>query len=238
MSKKKFTHTSERLISRASEHVVPILMDWFHSKSVVDVGCGLGNWLSTFERQGVTDYLGIDGHHVNRELLAIPGEKILLTNLEEPIPVERKFDLAMSLEVAEHLSESAADTFVRSLTSLSDIIVFSAAVPFQGGQNHINEQPVTYWIEKFDKRGYTFYDPIRELIWNNPQVDAWYKQNMFLIIKNGVDHPFQKSRIFPYIHPDMFEIHARILTRLLEGKAGVLLPLKMLAKALIRPFDI
>ena len=88
--------------------MVPIILELTGAKSVIDIGCGAGNWLATFERLGVTDYLGIDGAHLPPETLRIPHERFRPHNLATPLSLDRRFDLAVSLEVAEHLPHSAS----------------------------------------------------------------------------------------------------------------------------------
>ena len=73
----------------------------------------------------------------------------------DPIPPDRA-DVVVSTEVAEHLNEENADRFVELLTSLAPTAVVTAAVPGQGGTDHVNEQPNEYWIEKFEAREFAF----------------------------------------------------------------------------------
>jgi hypothetical protein len=93
--------------------------------------------------------------------------------------------LAISLEVAEHLPENAADDFVASLVRLAPIVLFSAAAPYQGGQNHVNEQWPGYWAERFAARNYLPVDCIRRRVWENPEVEWWYAQNTFLYVERS-----------------------------------------------------
>lgn len=167
--------------------IVPYLVDTFKPASVIDVGCGIGTFLHVFKEQGVKDVLGIDGKWVNKEQLYISNEEFLEANLEEPIKINRTCDLAICLEVAEHLEVAAADVIIDSLTSLSKTIVFSAATWKQGGQNHLNEQPFSYWKEKFEKRGFTLIDFFRPVFWNDERIQWWYKQNMFLAVHGSID---------------------------------------------------
>lgn len=164
--------------------IVPLVLNWIQPKSLVDVGCGDGTWLAVFQAQGVEDILGIDGDYVQPDLLKIPSERFMAWDLSQPIGVDRRFDLAMSLEVAEHLPKDSADGFVASLTHLSDVILFSAAIPHQGGTNHINEQWPDYWIARFQAHGYVAIDALREQIWHHPQVKPWYAQNIMLFVKD------------------------------------------------------
>lgn len=154
-------------------------------KSAVDVGCGVGTWLAEINARGIDQIQGYDGSWVSEELLEIPSENFSECNLESPIVSERKFDLAISLEVAEHLPEECADTFVKSLVGLSDFVLFSAAIPHQGGVNHVNEQWQSYWAEKFSEHGYVTTDPIRPKVWSNEDISIPYRQNILLYVKDS-----------------------------------------------------
>lgn len=166
--------------------ILPIVNDLLHPKSVIDIGCGVGNWLKVWNTEiGVEDYFGVEGPYISKNLLQVPFEKILLTDLKQKLTINRKFDLAMSLEVAEHLPEENADHFVDTLTSLSDVVMFSASIPGQDGTYHLNEQLPEYWAEKFSKKGFLVVDCIRDRVWNNPKVEWWYQQNIFLYIRES-----------------------------------------------------
>lgn len=190
--------------------IVPIIIDIFHPKSVIDVGCGIGTFLHVFHECGVTDLLGIDGDWVNRKKLLqnIDLSAFVPTDLNEPIIIGRRFDIAICLEVAEHLKETSAHTLVESLTTLSNIIVFSAAIPGQGGQNHINEQWITYWEKLFNEHHYVLYDIVRPQIWDNPNIFFWYKQNIVVFVKEGCHNSGLKSvpsnSIRDIVHPELF----------------------------------
>lgn len=169
---------------QSAEVIVPLILSWVKPSSVVDVGCGDGTWLSVFQSSGVKDILGLDGSYVLSDMLQISEEYFLPKDLSQPVSIERTFDLAMSLEVAEHLPAESAPVFVDSLTRLSEVVLFSAAIPHQGGTNHINEQWPSYWAALFATRGYVAIDILRGEIWNNPAVQPWYAQNSFLFVKS------------------------------------------------------
>jgi SAM-dependent methyltransferase len=152
-------------------------------RSVVDVGCGDGTWVATFRKHGVSEVLGIDGDYVDGELLQIPKEFFQAVELTKRFELRRTFDLAVSLEVAEHLPAESAAVFVESLTRLSPFVLFSAAIPFQGGTHHINEQWPDRWAALFEKHDYVPVDFIRRRVWKNDQVDWWYAQNTLLFAK-------------------------------------------------------
>lgn len=182
----KYKHTEEVHNFKAPKEVVPLIMELVKPSSVVDVGCGLGTWLKEFLNYGVESILGIDGVYVERKKMKIPEKFFLAKNLDEPLNIIRKYDLVISLEVAEHLKESSAEKFIETLTKLGDTILFSAAIKAQGGQNHINEQNPKYWINKFNQNGYDLYDILRPIFWNNKNVDWWYRQNMMIFTKNKI----------------------------------------------------
>src|SRR5437879_5333008 len=127
--------------------VVPRLMNLVRPQSVVDVGCGRGAWLTAFQKLGVSKILGIDGPHVDKTRLLIPSECFRSVDLSQPFELPGRHDLVLCLEVAEHLPGSMANSLVKTLTKASSVIVFSAAIPGQGGTGHVNEQWPEYWCE-------------------------------------------------------------------------------------------
>ncbi|MEC4985367.1 MAG: Wzt carbohydrate-binding domain-containing protein [Oscillatoria sp. PMC 1068.18] len=169
----------------SAREIVPLLLDLIQPQTVVDIGCGDGTWLSVFAENGITEYLGIDGDYVKQEMLQIPLENFLAKDLQQPLQLEKKFDLILSLEVAEHLPESCAEMFINSLTKLGEIIVFSAAIPYQGGTEHLNEQWADYWLKLFQQRGFQVRDCLRSKIWDNPRIEPWYAQNMLVFVEEN-----------------------------------------------------
>ncbi len=171
--------------SRASARaILPLVVDWTHPKSAVDVGCGVGTWLAVLRELGVEDVLGIDGGDLDDpSLLEISRERFLARDLAAPLDVGREFDLALSLEVAEHLPEAAADGFVASLTRLAPVVLFSAAIPHQGGRAHVNERWPADWAARFRARSFVALDPVRSRVWSDPTVVPWYAQNTLVFVR-------------------------------------------------------
>jgi SAM-dependent methyltransferase len=165
---------------RSAEHVLPHLIDHVTIDSVLDVGCGQGAWLHVWNKLGITDYQGIDGDYVDRSLLLIDEDRFVARNLEENFDLGRRFDVVQSLEVAEHLPESAASRFVESLVRHGDLVLFSAAAKGQGGDNHINEQDYGYWQQLFARHGYTAIDYLRPLLKECDDVEPWFRYNISL----------------------------------------------------------
>ncbi len=212
----KYIH-EEAIHNLASpQKIVPEVIKLLNPKSVIDVGCGIGTFLAVFEKCGIADYLGVDGDWVVRDQLLIRKEHFRAIDLEKEFDLGRSFDLVVCLEVAEHVAESSSDPFVKSLINHGRMILFSAAIKHQGGQNHVNEQNFDYWQRKFRKHGYYFYDVFRPIFWNSVDVQWWYKQNMFLVAH-------ESSRLTPAIetrrmpdnadtqaHPDLVEFYHRL----------------------------
>lgn len=165
---------------RSAEAIVPFLMELLSPRSVCDVGCGPGIWLAVFAEHGVGEVLGMDGDYVQRESLQIDPERFVAADLAHEVPAVGRFDLALSLEVAEHLPEHAAGGFVEALVGLAPAVLFSAAVPGQGGRGHVNEQWPPYWQRLFKQHGYRLIDCVRPRIWDRGKVKFWYRQNMLL----------------------------------------------------------
>jgi SAM-dependent methyltransferase len=177
---------------QSAEVVVPIVLELVPVTSVCDVGCGTGIWLDEFRHHGITDIRGYDGDYVPRDLLRIPPDRFFPIDLTQPLDAGRTFDLAVSLEVAEHLPPESAASFVKGLTRLSPIVLFSAAIPNQGGTEHLNERWQDYWAEVFLAHGYRSIDAIRWRIWDNDDVELWYRQNMFLCVSEAVVGKYPK----------------------------------------------
>ena len=171
-------------------------------ESIVDVGCGAAAWLSIFREHGVKTVVGLDGDYVPRSSLRIEPECFRAVDLTKPFTIERRFDLAMSLEVAEHLPHASAEDFVASLCRLASLVLFSAAVPGQGGTNHINEQWPWYWRHWFGKQGFRMFDPIRPLIFHDRRVEWWYRQNLYLFAHEGLLHASPSVAQFPEVVDD------------------------------------
>jgi SAM-dependent methyltransferase len=179
-------------------------------KSAVDVGCGVGTWLNVCERHGVDRIQGYDGPWVDREELVIPQERFSPQNLEEEIPSAQRFDLVISLEVAEHLPAEKAEHFVRQLTKLGDRVLFSAAIPGQGGVGHLNEQWPEYWTEKFGAHGFVPVDVIRHQIWTDTKIPVHYRQNTLIFEKTDARLPVEAEASpspglpLALVHPEVY----------------------------------
>jgi 2-polyprenyl-3-methyl-5-hydroxy-6-metoxy-1,4-benzoquinol methylase len=178
------TYVAERE-SRSARVIVPLVADAIVVNSVIDVGCGHGAWLHEWRNLGVTDILGIDGDYVDKRRLVIPADRFIQHDLSQPLMLNRRFDLVQSLEVGEHIAQERADVFVESLVAHGDVILFSAAVPGQGGEFHVNEQPCAYWRDKFASHGYRTFDFLRPRIRHQVLVEPWYRYNTLLFARDS-----------------------------------------------------
>lgn len=138
-----------------AEFLGKLLLDTLRPKSVIDFGCGPGNYLLPFKRAGA-EVLGLDADPLAGRCL--PVDSFKRADLREPhIALRRYYDLALCIEVAEHIHEEFADALVDNLCECAGTIFWSAATPGQGGQFHHNEQPPEYWAVKFGLRGFKFH---------------------------------------------------------------------------------
>ncbi len=197
----------------SAEVVVPMLIDLVGPASVIDVGCGTGTWLDHFHRSGVREITGVDGPWVDKSALSIPQSSFEVMDLAHPPQQSRTFDLVVSLEVAEHLPADSADSFVELLTSLGPVVAFSAAIPAQGGNGHVNEQWPMYWSDRFAARGYVPFDLIRAEIWSDERVAWWFRQNLILYVDRERVSRYERLRdlpvreVLPLVHPHLYSAH-------------------------------
>ena len=196
---------------RSAEVVVPhVLALLGGTQSALDVGCGVGGWLAALRDHGVTDVVGLEAGDPRADQLLVPPDVIRPVDLEEPFSVGRTFDLIVCLEVAEHLPAASATGLVSSFAAHGDAVLFSAAIPGQGGDHHINEQWPAYWHERFEAEGYDCFDILRRSFWTHPEVVWWYGQNLLLFARADRSERLKQSghvpgEPLPLIHPTLYE---------------------------------
>jgi SAM-dependent methyltransferase len=178
----RYAATSSRY---GASKVIPVVLSALDVGSVLDVGCAGGGWLSEWKQAGIADVFGVDGAYVDPADLEIEAERFKAADLAHPFDLGRTFDLVQSLEVAEHIDESDSGVFVANLVRHAGrFILFSAAVPGQGGEYHVNEQPYDFWRERFAKNGYSAFDFVRPRIAGDSGISFWYRYNIILFVKN------------------------------------------------------
>jgi SAM-dependent methyltransferase len=181
----KFFDYIEAGARRSARHFVGLLRDHLSISSVLDVGCGRGVWADEWRKSGIEDAVGVDGSYVRIDRLAVPANHFVSHDISEPFRLGRRFDLVQSLEVAEHIPASKADRFLENLVAHGDLILFSAAVPGQGGEFHVNEQPYEYWRAKFTGHGYRTFDFVRQNVSGIREVEPWYRYNALLFAQES-----------------------------------------------------
>ncbi|UQR65382.1 class I SAM-dependent methyltransferase [Bradyrhizobium sp. C-145] len=187
-------------------NMLPIVFEIVKPKSVIDVGCGVGTWLAAAKSLGAQRVVGVEGAWIKDARMAIT-EPVVLADLEASIPLTDRFDLVICMEVAEHLSERRAPSLISDLCGLSDVVLFGAAVPGQGGNNHVNEQWQSYWADLFRSQGRLPYDLVRPKVWYSDKIDFWYKQNALLYMTEQKGAELNCSdalgSILDIVHPEM-----------------------------------
>lgn len=174
---------------RSANIVAKTLMPLLRPRSVLDVGCGTGVWAEAFRNAGADIAHGIDGPWAPAGG-RLGEERFTRWNFQTDPPggpdlPHPRFDLVISLEFVEHVCQTRADDLVDFLTSQGDALLISAAIPLQGGQNHVNERWPEYWARKFAERGFEPFDALRFALWNETGVESWYRQNMILYFRKG-----------------------------------------------------
>ena len=217
-------------LAARSRHSARVIVDLIRAalpvSSVADFGCALGTWLSVWRQAGVEDVIGVDGSYVQIDELQIPAPLFRAHDLTSSIDLGRRFDHVECMEVAEHLPGSAADGFVASLVRHADVVLFSAAPPGQGGENHINEQPYAYWRACFARHGYRMFDWLRPQLAGRTDVQYWYRYNVFLFVAQdriaALPPPIRACEVVPHerirdLSPWTFKLRKALVRRLPHG---------------------
>ncbi len=186
----KFHANRDKITRHTAECVINILLDVLPPPihSACDVGGAIGTWIDVIKQKSTDEIfkgLVLDGDYINRKDILVDEAEFLQCDLEKEIRLNERFDLVICLEVAEHLKKERAEGFIDDLTRLGDCILFSAAIPGQGGEGHINEQPLSYWLHIFEEKGYEAFDVIRPNIQYEEKIPFWYKNNIIVYCKRN-----------------------------------------------------
>jgi SAM-dependent methyltransferase len=208
MRKSLATYYAEDMYERdrtgeSAQILVPMVVALTHPSSVVDVGCGRGAWLGEFNALGIK-ITGLDGAYLKPSMLRFPPENFRPTDLSSKFEIPPgPFDLAVCLEVAEHLPPANSRHLVRQLTSAAPQVLFSAAPPGQGGEGHINCRPLSYWRKIFEDFGYTMLDPFRPKLRDDRRVAWWYRQNAVLFVSPAAVAANPALADYPAVEPGL-----------------------------------
>jgi len=221
----------------SARRILPLVLETTRARSLVDVGSGIGAWAKVAKELGCA-VAALDGDWVPRDhLLVDPAEFVCVDLANPPQDLGRRFDLALSLEVAEHLPPTSADRFVGFLTSLAPVVVFSAAVPWQVGTHHINEQYPGYWATRFEAHGFVAFDAIRPRVWYDQEVEFYYRQNTIIYVRRDRAAEFERTAgLSTLVHP-LDVVHPDALPILAQGwveAGGTMRCLELLRKTAAR----
>jgi SAM-dependent methyltransferase len=205
----------QRKTQRSAEIIADLMLNRFAIGSVLDIGCGHGDWLKAFADRGAPDIFGCDGPWTDVASLLIPRDRFKVQDFRQPLALDRRFDLVLSTEVGEHIEEQHARPFVRSIAAHGDLVLFGAAIPYQGGLHHVNEQWPSWWVGLFAAEGFRPFDAVRPLIWAERDVHFWYKQNALIYVREGRADLLERAEAavrkaamadqrLDIVHPDKF----------------------------------
>ena len=199
--------------SSASDIILRTIAKSFSDINLVyDIGCGSGAWLEAADDIFKPDKLiGLEGEWLPEKILKkVDNKKISIKkgNLNSDLFLSNvtECDLIICLEVLEHLQENTVKFICEKIFKKARYILFSAALPFQGGNGHITERPLSFYVELMNQNGYGCKDKLREKIWNNDKIPFWYRQNIVLFergAKNNLSFPIDIG------HPECLRLRAQ-----------------------------
>jgi SAM-dependent methyltransferase len=187
---------------RSARALLPHMIRELRVHSVLDVGCGAGAWLAAYGDLGITDSIGVDGDYVDRSMLLVPPSRFIPRDIAVPFDLARQFDLVQCLEVGEHVPSAASATLVDNIVRHGKHVLFSAAVPGQGGEDHINEQPYGFWRTLFAQRRFRLYDFLRPRIQNEVGIEPWYRHNILFFAHDDVIENLAQAIISAHVPND------------------------------------
>ena len=201
--------------------ILPMIFKYYKPNSIIDVGCGIGTWLSAALELGIDNLKGLDCNEISEDFLLVPRKYISIDNLETHENKNNiKYDLAISVEVAEHLDNSASEHFIKMLTSYSKVIIFSAGIPYQEGEHHINCQQPQFWHDIFAKYEYICFDFRNELMNMWEKINPCYAQNILLYVHKDFIDIFKKH--FSMTNKPIFYYHPHYVNQIVDANKNII----------------
>lgn len=200
---------------------------------MLDLGCGVGTWGAAAKYLGASKVLGIDGPWVPRHNLDIAQDDFSAHDLRSGAPpTDESFNLIIWLENAEHLPSQHGEALLEWVANHTDMVLFSAAIPGQGGQGHENERWQSYWAKLFGHEGFVALDIIRPQIWLDTKIPYWYRQNIILYLSTESSGTASLDK-FTRVPPSMLDIvHPQRWERQLGPQVGIQSALRLLVQAM------
>ena len=200
----------------AARRILPLLLERFEINSVLDVGCGTGAWLAVAREMGANRLTGVDATWAEDWLdedgmIGSRDFDFVEHDLRERLKLDDRFDLAMSLEVAQHFTDARAASFVEDLCATAPRVLFSSAVPLQYPPLEsimINNRWQSYWAGHFADCGYLPMDVIRPVIWNDDVIPDYYRQNMLVYVTESEHDARLEPMMLDVVHPSCWDRRA------------------------------
>jgi hypothetical protein len=195
---------------RGMEKILSFVQDIVPFRSAVDFGTAEGAWLVAARQLGATEILGYDLPGTPLDRLKIPVRCFVERDLSLPITPDRSFDIAISTEVAEHVDPDRVAVFIANVAAASDLVLFSAALPYQGGIGHQNELWAEYWAKRFQDHGFACFDILRPHFWHDGSIRSYYRQNIFLYARGAPAIELENQGFKPtarplsLVHPEQY----------------------------------
>lgn len=166
---------------RSYKLLAKLIQEEFQPASIVDFGCGAGWVLHYCKLNGIGDIVGCEP---NKNVKSVASESIssniLQMSLTDDLDLGRQFDLAVSLEVAEHIPFEYSSQVIQNICRHSKNVLFSAAYPGQGGVGHVNEQKFEFWERIFNSLGFALDKTATKRVLNALKIgkaNKWYCKN-------------------------------------------------------------
>jgi SAM-dependent methyltransferase len=202
---------------RAAERILPIVLSLVDVESMVDVGCGPGSWLVAAQRLGIPRLTGVEGAWARAwfddEAEGLRAYELVFANLEDELRLPTSYDLAICIEVVEHLSPARGESFIADLCRCAPHVLLGAAIPGQQGPNHLNTRWLSYWATSFAAHRFRPIDVVREQVWNDDALLLPVRQNPVLFVRDDCyERAAARARALPspsigaldLVHPDLY----------------------------------
>lgn len=137
-------------------HVADVIVEQLHPKTVLDAGCAMGFLVEALRDRGVEAY-GID---ISEYAISRVREDIKpycwVQSATQPLLSDKPahYDLIVTIEVIEHLSEQDGALMIENLTRYTDDILFSSTPNASPELTHKNVQYGEYWAKQFAQNGF------------------------------------------------------------------------------------
>ena len=186
---KEYYSRHRSLTLSSAKKIIKLFPDYFDPKSILDIGCGSGEWILAFQNQyPLCKLTGIDGHWIKSDELISKSNDFIVADLNSGLPVEifdKKYDLISCLETITDLPKKKGEHLIHQLCKITNLCLFSSGTPIQTHGPHKNRQWQSYWHNLFEKNGFKALDFIRSATWNDSEVGPWYSQNCFLFVEKS-----------------------------------------------------